>query len=75
MQCSSFPRETAKSTAGCREIQNRIPRLEKGLRALDTDRLELVGVETEQLQNGWGDLRRLYRRRDIQAASCSGPFY
>ena len=75
LTCSAFPRETAKSPAGCCDIQIRISGLEKGLRALDTNRLELVGVETEQLQNGWGDLRRLYRRCDIQAASRSGPYH
>ncbi len=47
--------------------------LEEGLRALDMNRLELFGVKTEQLQNSRGDLRCLYRRRDIQAAGRSGP--
>src|ERR1700737_2510687 len=37
-------------------------------------RLKLFGAKTEQFQDGWGDLRRLYRRCDIQAASCSGPY-
>src|ERR1700693_501308 len=47
--------------------------LEEGLRALDLDRLELFGTKPEQLQNSRGDLRRLYRRRDIQAASRPRP--
>jgi hypothetical protein len=45
----------------------------EGLRALDTDCLELVGVETEQSQDCWGNLRRLHRRRDGGAASRSVP--
>ena len=49
--------------------------LEEGLRALDLNRLELFRAKTEQLQNSRGDLRRLYRRRDIQAARRSGPCY
>jgi len=38
------------------------------------DRLELVGVETEQLEDCWGDLRRLYRICDVCATDRSGPF-
>src|ERR1700730_10598040 len=47
--------------------------LEEGLGAFDLHRLELLGAKTEQFQNSRGDLRRLYRRRDIQAARRSGP--
>jgi hypothetical protein len=39
------------------------------------DRPELFGAKTEQLQDGWGDLRRLYRLCHIQAASSSRPYY
>src|ERR1700730_4620483 len=49
--------------------------LEEGLRSFDTDRLELVGVKPEQLQDCWGDLRRLYRRRDGRAAKRAAPFH
>src|SRR5260221_13706048 len=38
------------------------------------DRPKLFRTKTEQLQDGRGDLRRFYRRCDIQAASCSGPY-
>src|SRR6516162_9757629 len=38
------------------------------------DRLELVGVQTEQLEDCWGDLRRLYRICDVCATDRSGPF-
>jgi hypothetical protein len=46
-----LPRVTAKSPAGYCEIQIGRPGLEEGLRALDTDRPEVVGVKTEQLQD------------------------
>src|ERR1700730_17610652 len=72
---SALPRVTAKSPAGCCEIQIRRPDLKEGLCALDTDRPELVRVKTEQLQDCWGDLRRLYGRRDGRAASRSAPFH
>ena len=72
---SAFPRETAKSPAECCEIQSGETGLEEGLRSLYLDRPELVGVKTEQLQDCWGDLRRLYRRRDGRAASRSAPFH
>jgi hypothetical protein len=49
--------------------------LKEGSRVLDLNRLELFRAKTEQLQNSRGDLRRLYRRRDIQAARRSGPCY
>src|SRR5262249_41861606 len=38
------------------------------------DRLELVGVKTEQLQDCWGDLRSLYRISDSGPASRSVPY-
>jgi len=49
--------------------------LEEGLRALKMDRLELVGIKTEQLQDCWGDLRRLHRRRDSRPAGCAAPYH
>jgi hypothetical protein len=47
--------------------------LEEGLRALYLHCLELLRPKTEQLQNGRGDLRRLYGRGDIQPARRSWP--
>src|ERR1700751_5723039 len=35
---------------------------EERLCALDADCLELVGIESKQFQNCWGDLRGLHRR-------------
>jgi hypothetical protein len=37
------------------------------------DRLELVGVKTEQRQDGWGDLRGFHRRRDSRPARRPVP--
>ena len=62
-------------TRGMCEIQIRRPGLEEGLRALDLDRPEIVGVKTEQLEDCWGDLRRLYRRRHGRAANRPAPFH
>src|ERR1700760_1715765 len=56
-----------------RQLQSLVRGLEEGLRALDLHCLEFLGPKTQQLQDGWGDLRCLYRRRDIQAAGRSGP--
>ena len=41
---------------------------------LDTDRLELVGIKAEQLQDGRSYLRGLHRRRDSRAARRPGPY-
>jgi len=68
-----FPAGAAKRPAGCCEIQIRRLGSKEGLRALDMDCLELVGIEAEQLQDSWGDLRRLYRRRDARAADRPAP--
>ena len=71
--CRWRPRRLYKPPTSRYEVQVRMPRLEQGLRALDADRLELVGVEAKKHRDGRGYLRGLHWCRDSPAARRSGP--